>query len=108
MIAAPRPGRRDKKVDSAPVAPAPACWRARRQVGHDAGEDDQADAVADARAVICSPSHIRNIVPPTSVITQEARKNQPGSAPPRRSAAAEAFEPNRDAEAWKNAMNSVR
>jgi hypothetical protein len=32
------------------------------------------------RAVICSPSHIRNIVPPTSVITVEIRKNQPGSA----------------------------
>ena len=31
------------------------------------------------RAVICSPSHIRNIVPPTSVITQVRRKNHPGS-----------------------------
>ena len=31
------------------------------------------------RAVICSPSHIRNIVPPTSVMTQDARKNRPGS-----------------------------
>ena len=31
------------------------------------------------RAVICSPSHIRKSVPPTSVITQEIRKNQPGS-----------------------------
>ena len=31
------------------------------------------------RAVICSPIHIRNIVPPTSVMTQEKRKNQPGS-----------------------------
>ena len=31
------------------------------------------------RAVICSPSHIRNMVPPTSVITQETRKNRPGS-----------------------------
>ncbi len=31
------------------------------------------------RAVICSPIHIRNIVPPTRVITQEKRKNQPGS-----------------------------
>ncbi len=30
------------------------------------------------RAVICSPSHIRNIVPPTSVMTQEKRKNMPG------------------------------
>ena len=32
------------------------------------------------RAVICSPSHIRNMVPPTSVITVEMRKNTPGSA----------------------------
>ncbi len=31
------------------------------------------------RAVICSPSHIRNIVPPTSEITQVSRKNIPGS-----------------------------
>ena len=31
------------------------------------------------RAVICSPSHIRNMVPPTSVITAETRKNMPGS-----------------------------
>ena len=30
------------------------------------------------RAVICSPIHIRNIVPPTSVITQEKRKKKPG------------------------------
>ena len=32
------------------------------------------------REVICSPSHIRNMVPPVSVITVEMRKNQPGSA----------------------------
>ncbi len=32
------------------------------------------------REVICSPSHIRNMVPPLSVITVEMRKNQPGSA----------------------------
>ena len=31
------------------------------------------------RVVICSPSHIRNIVPPTSVMTQDMRKNSPGS-----------------------------
>ena len=31
------------------------------------------------RAVICSPSHIRNSVPPTMVITVTARKNMPGS-----------------------------
>ena len=31
------------------------------------------------REVICSPSHIRNMVPPVSVMTVEMRKNQPGS-----------------------------
>ena len=31
------------------------------------------------REVICSPSHIRNIVPPTRVTTQDTRKNRPGS-----------------------------
>ena len=31
------------------------------------------------REVICSPSHIRNIVPPISVMTQLTRKNRPGS-----------------------------
>ena len=31
------------------------------------------------REVICSPSHIRNMVPPVSVITVEMRKNRPGS-----------------------------
>ena len=31
------------------------------------------------RAVICSPSHIRNSVPPTSVTTVTKRKNTPGS-----------------------------
>ena len=30
------------------------------------------------REVICSPSHIRNMVPPVSVITVEMRKNRPG------------------------------
>ena len=32
------------------------------------------------RAVICSPIHIRNMVPPTRVMMQEKRKNQPGSS----------------------------
>ena len=31
------------------------------------------------RAVICSPSHIRNMVPPTSVMTTASLKNSPGS-----------------------------
>ena len=30
------------------------------------------------REVICSPSHIRNMVPPVSVITVEMRKKKPG------------------------------
>ncbi len=32
------------------------------------------------RAVICSPSHIRNMVPPTSVVTVDMVKNRPGSS----------------------------
>src|SRR5882757_9303384 len=32
------------------------------------------------REVICSPSHIRNMVPPVSVIAVERRKNRPGVA----------------------------
>ena len=31
------------------------------------------------RAVICSPSHIRNMVPPVSVMTVAMRKKKPGS-----------------------------
>ena len=31
------------------------------------------------REVICSPSHIRNMVPPVSVTAVEMRKKQPGS-----------------------------
>ena len=31
------------------------------------------------RAVICSPSHIRNMVPPVSVTVVDSRKNAPGS-----------------------------
>ena len=37
------------------------------------------DPLPMPREVICSPSHIRNIVPPISVTTVEMRKNQPGS-----------------------------
>ncbi len=32
------------------------------------------------REVICSPSHIRNIVPPVSVTTVEIWKKMPGSS----------------------------
>ena len=31
------------------------------------------------RLVICSPSHIRNIVPPTRLITAAMRNSMPGS-----------------------------
>ena len=31
------------------------------------------------REVICSPSHIRNMVPPVSVMVVDSRKNTPGS-----------------------------
>ena len=49
------------------------------------------------RAVICSPIHIRNMVPPTSVMTQEKRKNQPGIDHRGAEAAAHALEPDGDA-----------
>ena len=45
------------------------------------------------REVICSPSHIRNIVPPVSVTTAVKRKNQPGSIDD----AGRALEPDGDA-----------
>ncbi len=37
------------------------------------------DPLPMPREVICSPSHIRNMVPPTSVTTVVRRKNSPGS-----------------------------
>ena len=49
------------------------------------------------RAVICSPSHIRNMVPPTSVTTVEMRKNQPGSITTGPDCAARALEAEGDA-----------
>ena len=49
------------------------------------------------RAVICSPSHIRNMVPPTRVITQEKRKNQPGIDHRRAEAAVHGLQPDGDA-----------
>ena len=39
------------------------------EVGHDADEDDEGDAVADAAGVICSPSHMMNMVPVVRVRT---------------------------------------
>ena len=32
------------------------------------------------RAVTCSPSHIRNMVPPVRTVTVETMKNRPGSS----------------------------
>ena len=49
------------------------------------------------RAVICSPSHIRNMVPPTSVITQDRRKNMPGIVHRGAEDAAHALQPDGDA-----------
>ena len=49
------------------------------------------------RAVICSPIHIRNMVPPTSVMMQEKRKNQPGSITAGAEAAMHALEADGDA-----------
>ena len=70
----------DDGVDSAPSRPSSRVPTRRcGMFGDDAGKDDQRDAVADAAAVICSPSHIRNIVPPVSVTTAVKRKNKPGS-----------------------------
>ena len=49
------------------------------------------------RAVICSPSHIRNTVPPVSVITVVMRKNRPGIDHRGAAAGAHALEPDGDA-----------
>ena len=55
------------------------------------------------RSVICSPSHMRNIVPVTSVTADTMRNVRPGSttSPACASSAAEI------ASAWKNARPSV-
>ena len=49
------------------------------------------------RAVICSPSHIRNMVPPTRVIMQEKPEEQARVDHRRAEAAAHALEPDGDA-----------
>jgi hypothetical protein len=51
-------------------------WQARR----DPRENDQRNSVPRPRSVICSPSHIRNIVPVTSVVTVTKRNIIPGSS----------------------------
>jgi hypothetical protein len=56
-------------VPARPDGPVQASARQRTAAGDNARKDDQRDTVADAARVICSPSHIRNMVPPTSVIT---------------------------------------
>jgi len=50
-----------------------------RQTGHDACENDERNAITDTRSVTCSPSHIINIVPVTSVTTVTSLKPIPGS-----------------------------
>ena len=47
------------------------------------------------RAVICSPSHIRNMVPPTMVTTVVKRKYQPGSTTAAPTEPLHALEPDR-------------
>ena len=69
-----------KMVESAPVRPssrvaARACGRLATMPAKMISEMP----LPTPRAVICSPSHIRNIVPPISVITVVRRKNMPGS-----------------------------
>ncbi len=49
------------------------------------------------RAVICSPSHIRNMVPPTSVITQEKTEEPAGVDHRRAEAASHALKPDGNA-----------
>ena len=60
------------------------------------------------RCVICSPSHIRNIVPPTSVTTVEMRKNQPGSMTTEAPAEREASRPTEMPQAWNAASRTVK
>ncbi len=64
-----------KKVESAPVRPSsrvPA--RARGSSATMPAKMISEIPLPTPRAVICSPSHIRKTVPPTSVITVVARK----------------------------------
>ena len=51
--------------------------------GGNTGEDDDRNAVAQPRSVTCSPNHIRNMVPVTSVDTVVNRNMKPGSGPVR-------------------------
>ena len=60
------------------------------------------------RAVICSPIHIRNMVPPTSVITQDTRKNGPGSITAARPLLCMPCKPTAMPYAWKVAISTVR
>ena len=98
----------DADQQAGEIAPWPAEFQrigdGRGEGGDDAGEDDQRRAVADAAAVICSPSHIRNIVPPISVSTVEMRKNQPGSVTTPRLPSRPTAMPY----AWKAASATVR
>ncbi len=56
------------------------------------------------RLVICSPSHIRNIVPPTRVATVEITKNGPGSS----TRPWLGCSPMAMAKAWNSASTTVR
>ena len=52
-----------------------------RQASSNTREDDDRNTVAQPRSVICSPSHIRNIVPVTSVETVTNRNMNRDPAP---------------------------
>ena len=67
-------------ADSAPVRPSSRVWiRALGRAATMPAKMISETPLPTPRAVICSPSHIRNSVPPTRVTTVTKRKNRPGS-----------------------------
>ena len=74
----PRNMKMMKAPDSAPVRPSSSIWA--RALGRLATMPEKMISevpLPTPRAVICSPSHIRNIVPPTRVMTVVKRKKKP-------------------------------
>ncbi len=98
-----------KKVDSAPVRPSSnVATKAEGRLATIPAKMIRLMPLPTPRAVICSPSHIRNIVPPTRVITQEKRKNHPGSYTAGPKEPRICSSPMAMPQAWKMAMNTVR
>ena len=64
---------RIRPVESAPCVPVPAYWREQRQLGNDAGQNDQQIPLPMPREVIAPEPH-QNMVPPVSVTVVEMRK----------------------------------